>query len=169
MRTTRTCRRGAGWGIGLGALLALTSLPVGLGAQPAPRVAPARTATAAVLQAERELLTAMTRRDARGLDRLLAPDFALVSALSTGEVIPRADWIAGLLERRSADSGSLTSPEVRMHAPGVATVVARVTWTSADGGPTPQREEYLVTDTWVRRGRTWVLAARHSSTRRSAP
>ena len=157
----------AGW-LGLAAALPAQG-------RPAPASTAAKTASASagvvaeVVRAERQLLEAMTTRNTAQLDRLLAPHFALVSAFSSGEVIPRADWIAGLLERRSADNGTIDAPDVRLHAPGVATVVARIAWTTADAGPTPQREEYLVTDTWVRRGRTWQLAARHSSARRAIP
>ncbi len=123
---------------------------------------------AEVVRAEEQLLLAMVARDRSRLEALLAPQFALVSALSAGEVIPRADWIAGLLERRGTDDGRLETPEVRLHAPDVATVVARITWTPAESGGAA-REDYVVTDTWVRRGRTWQLAARHSSARRPAP
>lgn len=162
-------RRSAGWWSGLLALGLAVATAAPTSAQPRPRTAAPPSATTELLQAERELLAAMTTRNAAALDRLLAPQFALVSAYSSGEVIPRADWIAGLMDRRGTDAGTLSAPEVRVHAPGVATVVVRVTWTAAEAGPTPQREEYLVTDTWVRRGRAWTLAARHSSARRAAP
>lgn len=170
MRITRERRRGAGWRRVVATVAIAASLAGPVAAQPrtSPRPA-AASPTAELVQAERDLLAAMTSRNAAALDRLLAPQFALVSAFSEGEVIPRADWIAGLLDRRGTDAGTVTSPEVRVHAPGVATVVARIAWSTADGGPTPQREEYLVTDTWVRRGRIWMLAARHSSVRRSVP
>lgn len=110
----------------------------------------------------------MVARNRAQLEALLAPQFALVSALSAGEVIPRADWIAGLLERQGTDDGRLDAPEVRVHAPDVATVVARISWTPAEAAASA-REDYIVTDTWIRRGRAWQLAARHSSARRAGP
>lgn len=131
--------------------------------------APRDPAIAEIVRAEQALLTAMVARDRGTLERLLAPQFVLVSALSSGEVIPRAEWIGGLLDRSGTDDGRLADPEVRVHAPGVATVVARIDWTPAGTGATSPREQYVVTDTWVRRGRTWQLAARHSSARRPAP
>lgn len=141
--------------------------PVAKTAAPVPRQASARPTgpVAEVAAAEQQLLAAMLARDASRLEQLLAPQFALVSALSSGEVIDKSDWIAGLLERRVPDDGRLEPPQVRLHAPGVATAVVRVMWGPTGGAS----ESFVVTDTWVRRGRTWQLAARHSSARRSAP
>ncbi len=121
---------------------------------------------AAVLKAEDALLAAMANRDSAALDKLLAPRFSVASAYSTGEVMPRAMWLSGLLDRRSQDAGRIESPTVTLHTPDVATVTARITWIVKDPGPTPEREEYLVTDTWLRRNGRWQIAARHSSLRR---
>lgn len=116
----------------------------------------------AILSAERAVLSAMSSRDGAALERLLAPQFLLVSAVD-GERIPRAAWMAGLLDRRSTDAAALDSAEVRVHAPGTATVVARVRWTVRDGATLVEQSTYDVTDTWVRRGTRWQLAARHAS------
>jgi hypothetical protein len=72
-----------------------------------------------------------------------------------------------LLDRRSTDRGELGAIEVRVHAPTVATVVARVRWTVRDGATLVEQSTYDVTDTWVRRGARWQLAARHSSAPRA--
>jgi len=160
----------------VGALLvpsraAAQARPAAKAGAPAPRqdatrpAGPAAEIAAEIAAAEQQVLAAMLTRDKARLEQLLAPQFALVSALSSGEVIDKADWIAGLLERRVPDDGRLEPPQVRLHAPGVATAVVRVVWGPTGGAP----ESFVVTDTWVRRGRTWQLAARHSSARRSAP
>jgi hypothetical protein len=126
-------------------------------------------ASGEVVRAERQLLDAMTARDSARMSGLLAPQFGLVSAASNGEIIPRAEWIRGVLDRRSNDRGEVLAPTVRLHAPTVATVVATVTWRVQDPGAAPVTERYVITDTWVRRGRSWQLAARHSSQRVSGP
>jgi hypothetical protein len=145
------------------ALAALRAPLVAQGAATAGRSAPKPSAEAqAVLANERGLLAAMASRDAAALDRLLAPQFLLVSA-AEGERIPRGAWVAGLLDRRSTDAGVLDSVETRVHAPGVVTVVARVRWTVREGATLVEQSTYDITDTWVRRGQRWQLAARHSS------
>lgn len=147
----------------------LTALALGATALAGiPGVAAAQAAD--IRRAEEALLTAMARRDSAALDRALAPKFAMVSALSAGESTDRAAWLRGVLDRRSTDAGRVDGLAVSVHAPTVATAVVRLTWIVRDpGGPTPQKEEYVLTDTWVRRGRGWQLAARHSAARRPPP
>lgn len=146
-------------------LTAAVGLTAALGS---PAIAVAQSAE--IRRAEEALLAAMARRDSLALERTLSPRFAMVSALSGGETTGRAAWLRGVLDRRSEDAGRVDGVEVSVHAPAVATAVVRVTWVVRDpGGPTPQKEEYLLTDTWVKRGRGWQLAARHSAARRPPP
>ncbi|MDX2184239.1 MAG: nuclear transport factor 2 family protein [Gemmatimonadaceae bacterium] len=152
-----------GLGLLVGAWLALGT-PSARAQSTAARSAGARgpAEVQAVLSAEQALLQAMSARDRAALERLLAPQFLLVSA-AEGERIPRSAWVAGLLDRRSVDAGVLESAEGRVHAPGVVTLVARVRWTVRDGATLVEQSTYDITDTWVRRGARWQLAARHSS------
>jgi hypothetical protein len=157
---------------GWGGVASAQDRPAATAGAPTTAASPAGTATKPtgvadeLVRAERTLLTAITARDSAALERLLAPTFMLVSAYSQGEVTARRDWVHGVLDRHSADAAELSAPVVTLHTAGTATVVSRVLWTVKDPGPTPEHEDYLVTDTWVKRGARWQLAARHSSTRR---
>jgi putative salt-induced outer membrane protein YdiY len=138
------------------AILCLAGLLVGAVGIFAPRVAGAQP-EAPALARERSLADAMHARDREGLERLLAPDFALRS----NPDIDRDRWIGNALTlcwgARSdiANFQAFTREDVEVASFELTFYVDPQTCR-------PAVMRSLITDVWTRDGDTWRLRTRHS-------
>ena len=116
---------------------------------------------AAISALEARWTAALIDRDQAALEDLLAPEFQLVGVRSTGAApIARADWLA--------TAGTITFHAFTTETTSVQlfgdTALATVegSWDIVFAGR-PIRENFYVTDVWVRRDGRWRVVRRHSS------
>lgn len=116
---------------------------------------------AAISSLEARWTAALIAKDQAALADLLAPEFQLVGIRSTGvTAIPRAEWLA--------NAGSITFHDFKTETTAVQvfgdTALATVEghWDIVFGGH-PIKENFYITDVWVRRDGVWRVVRRHSS------
>jgi ketosteroid isomerase-like protein len=124
--------------------------------------APSPAEAAALGRLENEWIRAVRERDFAALERLLAPDFAFTVAVA-GKPLSTIDRDAYVARARGYTVRESRFDEivVRLHG-DVAVVTARYVQKAALHGR-DRSAEFVLTDTWVRRGATWVAVARTSS------
>lgn len=107
-----------------------------------------------VLQRERDMLSALTRGDAKALDRILAAD---VSATSPG------GWVAAkrdiLADAKPNGNATFDATRLRARAYGDAAVVTGVMTVRSKQGDQEASQYFRITDTFVRRRNEWQLVA----------
>jgi len=113
-----------------------------------------------ILRVEAELCRAFETGDADTLRKALDPRFTLVS--STGVVTGFAENVAEVEQREpSYEIFRNHGQDVRLH--GDAAVVTGITTVKGRAGGEPFAADFRFTDTWIRRGDSWVLAASQAS------
>ena len=116
---------------------------------------------AAISSLEARWTAALIARDQATLADLLAPEFQLVGIRSTGvTAVPRAQWLANAGSITIHDFTTQTTSVQVFGDTALATVEGR--WDIAFGGH-PIKENFYVTDVWIRRGGAWRVVRRHSS------
>jgi hypothetical protein len=110
---------------------------------------------------EREWRDALVAKDEAGLRRLIHPQFKLVGIRSTGSVaVSLEQWIEALKRMDIASLEVRVTECVALDNVIVATVDAQ--WQVRYMGQLID-ERVLLTDVWVRVGRSWQVVRRHSS------
>jgi ketosteroid isomerase-like protein len=111
---------------------------------------------------ENEWIRAVRERDFAALERLLAPDFAFTVAVA-GKPLTTIDRGAYVTRAKgyAIRESRFDEVVVRLHGE-VAVVTCRYVQKAALHGR-DRSAEFVLTDTWVRRGATWVAVARTSS------
>jgi len=117
---------------------------------------------AALQRLENEWIRAVRERDSAALERLLAPDFAFTVAVA-GKPLSTIDRDAYVNRAKgySVQESRFEEIVVRLHG-DVAVVTSRYVQKATLHGR-DRSAEFLLTDTWVKRGGTWVAVARTSS------
>ena len=110
---------------------------------------------------EAEWALAFRSSDFESLERIVAPEFTLVRVeQGVAEFTPRDRWFANARRFR------FDRYETRVLGSTIAGDSAVVTvdgsWTISRGDQS-RTEDFVVTDTWVRRGGRWQVIFRHSS------
>jgi ketosteroid isomerase-like protein len=115
-----------------------------------------RAAEAEVRSLEEGWTTAFNNRDTRFMERVMAPEYLLVSADGPQGVnfTRRQDWMRMWLSPERLPYQAKVIDVVVAGDTAVATLEA--SW----------RRESLLTDTWARRNGRWQLIFRHSASRR---
>ena len=110
---------------------------------------------------EAEWALAFRSSDFESLERIVAPEFTLVRVeQGVAEFTPRDRWFANARRFRfdRYETRVLGSPI----AGDSAVVTVDGSWTISRGDQS-RTEDFVVTDTWVRRGGRWQVIFRHSS------
>lgn len=115
-----------------------------------------------IIDLEHAWMNAWVAGDRATMERILAPDFQLTSAL--GRRMTGAEWLEAALGPIRTERFTWESLEVR--PVGTAGDVAVVHGRANQRGRADGREwggAFLVTDVWVRREGRWQVVARHGS------
>ena len=149
MRKTNTCATLAA---------ALLILPSCAGLSPA-----CAAQTTAVMERERDWVTAMCGHDTTRLTSILAEEFVLtfVDRSQTMSSVPRALWLDNLGHMTFGDV-RMAEPVVTMHGEKVATVRMRMHLQDWMVGTHPLPADYDLTDVWVDRDGRWQVVMRIS-------
>jgi len=116
---------------------------------------------AAISSLEARWTAALIAKDQATLETLLAPEFQLVGIRSTGvTAINRAEWLATAGSIIFHDFTTQTTSVQVFGDTALATVEGR--WDIVFRGH-PIKENFYVTDVWVRRDGAWRVVRRHSS------
>ena len=120
----------------------------------------ARVATA-IGRLEQEWADALIRQDSARLQRMLAPEFALVASANAAQPMFRRDWFA-LLPRYRTQSLSISQLTVRVL--GDVAIASFVTDLRATVAGVDRSNRLFVTDVWRNGPDGWKAIARYSST-----
>lgn len=118
------------------------------------------TETHELIELSRRWMDAWRRRDTALLGEILAPEFTLMSSLST-EPMSRADWLRYALGDYVCEWFEYDRCDVK--DAGDAAVVTSWYRQKASVGGADRSGQFLLTDVWVRRDGKWQVIARHSS------
>jgi len=113
-----------------------------------------------ILAAERVLCAAFEAEDGDALESGLTDDFTLVS--SQGTVTTRADEVAALRDGR-VRYGVFRNEGTKIRLHGDAAIATGITRVAGAEGDVTFEGAFRFTDTWVRQGGRWLLAASHAS------
>ena len=123
---------------------------------PDPRVAE-------ITRLEQQWGEAFVRRDFDFIERIIAPEYRLVSARPDGTfgITRRAEWMRNA---RDFTHHAFAVETVDVNRAGnTAVASAQGLWTmSMRPGAPPRQVRFLVTDTWVRRSGRWQVIQRYS-------
>ena len=121
---------------------------------------PSRSIADSVRTLEQVWADAVRTRDSSALERLVAPDFTVASAVdTTTPPLPRAVWMQNTLQRLRVDSIRLSPARVTV---GGDTALATLTfvWAGQFMQTPPFRDSTELTDTWIRSSDGWRVARR---------
>ncbi len=118
------------------------------------------TAAREIAHLEEVWATALVQQDTAVLQRLLAPEYALIVSASPERPIPRAAWLATLPEYRTR---SLAINALTVRALGELAIASFVGDLDARVRGVERRGRYFLTDVWQRQDGTWRVVARYSS------
>jgi len=135
--------------------------PAGLPREPATDVDP--KITDELRRLEQQLREAILHKDAKALDRLVALDYTLRESDVPQASLPRAVWVADTLAGPAPESLEQSHHAARKLADGLAVVCLVQSQGGIPIGEGRPHEFYYV-DFWQKRGRSWQLIARYSST-----
>lgn len=110
-----------------------------------------------LLDLERRWMDAFRRNDADELERLLAPEYALVSRMG---VMARDEWLA---VARDYDIEDFRFEESDVHVYGHVALVRSRYWQQANLRGQSLTGTFLLTDVWVRDDEGWKVVSRHST------
>lgn len=114
-----------------------------------------------LLRLEAEFMEAVKRRDIANLDRMLGENFVLTTGRPGAEVRSRQEWLEVTRNRYRIESFEFEW--VRVEDYGDAAVVRSRYHQKATMDGLDRTGAYLMTDVWVWREGTWLLATRHVS------
>jgi ketosteroid isomerase-like protein len=110
---------------------------------------------------EHAWMEAWKRHDLGTCAQILADDFTLTSALSTGELADKAQWLA--LAAGPFECESFTFHRLIVRGYGNVAVVNAWYSQQATAHGRDWSGEFLLTDVWVQDTNGWRVVARHSS------
>src|SRR5215469_553281 len=109
---------------------------------------------------EEDWMKAVAQKDQEALKRLMADEFTLTSAYSTGDVITRDEFLKNI---QSVKQNELSFYNASVSIYGdVAVLKARIKDNYTINGE-DRSGDYLITDVWVKRDGHWQVVTRHSS------
>ena len=114
-----------------------------------------------IRQLEQEWADALIRQDTTRLQRLLAPEFALVASANADHPMFRRDWFALLPRYRTQ---ALTIDRLTVRVLGDVAVASFVTDLRATVAGADRSNRLFVTDVWRNGPAGWQVIARYSST-----
>ena len=110
---------------------------------------------------EHDWADALIRQDTTRLQRLLAPEFALVASANADQPMFRRDWFALLPRYRTQ---ALTIDRLTVRVLGDVAVASFITDLRATVGGVDRSNRLFVTDVWRSGPAGWQVIARYSST-----
>jgi ketosteroid isomerase-like protein len=116
---------------------------------------------AAIGRLEREWADALIQQDSARLQRMLAPEFALVASANAAQPMFRHDWFA-LLPRYRTKALDISQLTVRVL--GDIAIASFVTDLRATVAGVDRSNRLFVTDVWRNGPEGWRVVARYSST-----
>jgi ketosteroid isomerase-like protein len=133
------------------------------GAEPSkpPATASASLAGQELINAEQEWMTAVAKHDEAALRRIVADDFTMTSAFSTGELENKDSFVKNASQGVSGMSFEYHDTQVHMYGDtGIVKTRVKITYTF---NGQDRSGDYMVTDVWVNRDGRWQVVTRHSS------
>ncbi len=112
------------------------------------------------LALETKWMNAWKEKDETTVRQILADDFTLTSSLSAGPLMTKEQWIAAL-PRYNCKSFSFDTVKVRKY--GNTAVVNSWFKQEATANGRDWNGNFLITDVWVKRKKTWQVVSRHAS------
>ena len=109
---------------------------------------------------EQRWATALVQQDTTALQRLLAPEYALVVSAAPQGPITRAAWLATLPEYQTQ---SLTITGLTVRVLGDLALASFIGDLAARVRGVERRGKYFLTDVWRRQNGEWRVIARYSS------
>ena len=116
---------------------------------------------AAIGQLEHEWADALIRQDSARLQRMLAPEFALVASANAEQPMFRRDWFTLLPRYRTH---ALTISQLTVRVLGDVAIASFVTDLRATVAGVDRSNRLFVTDVWRNGAGGWRAVARYSST-----
>ena len=107
-------------------------------------------------------MQAWVHRDAKVLEEILAPDFALVVSAIPSVRLKRADWLQTACTRYLASSFAYQDVQVRELGPGLA-VMSSIAEFRAQIDGVPRNGPLFIVDVWRHDEGRWRVCARYSS------
>jgi len=114
-----------------------------------------------LIKAEQDWMTAVAKHDEAALRRIVADEFTLTSAFSTGELETKDGFLKNAIQGVSGMSFEYHDTQVRTFG-DTAVVKTRVKISYSFNGQ-DRSGDYMVTDVWVKRDGRWQVVTRHSS------
>lgn len=111
---------------------------------------------------EREWADAAIRQDRATLERLVAPDFALVVSAAPERTVQRAMWLDQALGPYRVRSAQVSGLAVRQVADGHAAVSFLLSMEASVGG-VERSSTFFIVDLWRRAEAGWQAVVRYSS------
>ena len=112
-------------------------------------------------EAERELLSALSRRDIDAAAALLRDDFLITTAGWIAEPVGKNAWLDSLRDQMTLDSFDVRLLATQ-HFGDVAVALVESMQVGTHNGE-PFSLTFRYTDVWVHSGSGWALATRHAS------
>lgn len=128
------------------------------------QTAPNKKATDEIIAAEKTWNETIKTRDVAAMEHFLAPTYFLAIAIKGQpiRVVPRAVWLQNLPNYK-VESYSIDDIKVNVYG---KTAVAMMMYTqkAAVGKDGQDRSaQFVITDIWIKTGKGWRVAERHSS------
>ena len=117
--------------------------------------------SAEISRREDEWMAAWLRRDMQAAAGILADEFTLTSSLSTGELMTKAQWLAGATTTHECKSFHFDRIDVRVYGDAALANVWYHQQATVRGND--WSGDFLMSDLWVRRSGRWQVVARHAS------
>lgn len=114
-----------------------------------------------LIEAENRLSNALTKQDAKELDRLWSDD--LVFTFPDGTVTTKAHRLTDLKPRPQLESLVSSNDEVRVYLHGSAAVVTVLSSWKGTVNSQEYNQQYQATHVWKKQGGSWRLIAAHVS------
>jgi ketosteroid isomerase-like protein len=113
---------------------------------------------------ERQLMTAVVKRNADVLERLIADDYELTSPDVSAERIGKLAFVQAALSPTgvSIEQFEFASVKATVLSKDAAIVRAELVWSST-GLPATMPRRFFLTDLWERQRGGWQLVSRHST------
>jgi ketosteroid isomerase-like protein len=126
-----------------------------------PAAAPTSPAAQELMAAEQDWMNAVAKHDEAALRRIVADDFTLTSAFSTGELENKDSFLKNATQGVSGMSFEYHDTQVHTYGDtGVVKTRVKISYTFNGQDRTG---DYMVTDVWVKRDGHWQVVTRHSS------
>lgn len=116
-----------------------------------------------IMRLEDEFMDATKRRDVDALNRIMAPEYVLITTAGK-RVVTKDGWMQTALERITITGWEYVNPDVRIYGEGGVTGVVETgriqKATTSDGKP--WNSEAMLLDIWMKRDGQWQIVTRMS-------